>query len=341
MLEQMLKQMLKQMLQQMLQQMLKQKLQYCANSLKLLVPLVFCFSGLCWSANISLVVPTTPAAGPDILARILAKELNARFGAVVVVDNKAGASGNIANDYVSRAKPDGSTLLVASTSFVLNSAVNPNLSFDPIKDFVPISLLGTGTLCLVTPMSLAPNTLAEFLALAKSSQLDYASPGNGTPQHLSMELFKLESGLNLFHIPFKAASNAINDLTGGHVSAMIVPMHTILPLYKASKLKMLAVMSKERSALAPGIATFKEQGFPKLQVDVWYALLAPKGTPASIIQSLNDQVNQILKSTEVSAQLSNHGIDASGGSSIQLAELLKSELTRWSQVVKTAHIKAD
>jgi tripartite-type tricarboxylate transporter receptor subunit TctC len=302
--------------------------------------LMMCVSNV-GAGNINLIVPTTPAAGPDILARLLAKELNARFGAVVVVDNKPGASGNIANDYVSRAKPDGSTLLVASTSFVLNSAVNSNLTFDPIKDFSPIALLGTGTLCLVTPVTLAPNTLNEFLALAKSTPLDYASPGNGTPQHLSMELFKLESGTQLFHIPFKAASNAINDLTGGHVSAMIVPMHTVMPLYKASKLKMLAVMSKDRSALAPNIATFKEQGFPKLQVDVWYALLAPKNTNPATLQLLNDQINQILKSQEVSSQLANHGIDVAGGSAAQLADLLKSEWSRWSQVVKTAHIKAD
>jgi tripartite-type tricarboxylate transporter receptor subunit TctC len=304
----------------------------------------FCLSlmGLvCEAANLNLVVPTTPAAGPDILARILAKELNARFGTTVVVDNKPGASGNIANEFVSRSKPDGATLLVASTSFALNSAVNPNQSYDPIKDFVPIALLGTGTLCLVTPTSLTPNSLSEFINLSKSSQLDYASPGNGTPQHLSMELFKLEAGLNLFHIPFKAASNAINDLTGGHVSAMIVPMHTVLPLYKAGKLKMLAVMSKERAALAPNVQTFKEQGYPKLQVDVWYALLAPKGTSVSAAQQLNDQINQILKSAEVSSQLANHGIDVAGGSSVQLADLLKSEMSRWSQVVKSAHIKAD
>ena len=296
---------------------------------------------VCEAANLNLVVPTTPAAGPDILARILAKELNARFGTTVVVDNKPGASGNIANEFVSRSKPDGATLLVASTSFALNSAVNPNQSYDPIKDFVPIALLGTGTLCLVTPTSLTPNSLSEFINLSKSSQLDYASPGNGTPQHLSMELFKLEAGLNLFHIPFKAASNAINDLTGGHVSAMIVPMHTVLPLYKAGKLKMLAVMSKERAALAPNVQTFKEQGYPKLQVDVWYALLAPKGTSVSAAQQLNDQINQILKSAEVSSQLANHGIDVAGGSSVQLAYLLKSEMSRWSQVVKSAHIKAD
>lgn len=310
------------------------------TKLLLIIPALVCSLSLC-ASTLNLVVPTTPAAGPDILARLLAKELNARFGAVVVVDNRPGASGNIANDFVSRAKPDGTTLLVASTSFVLNSAVNPNLTFDPIKDFSPIAILGTGTLCLVTPVSLSSNTLSEFLSLARSTQLDYASPGNGTPQHLSMELFKLESGLNLFHIPFKAASNAINDLTGGHVSAMIVPMHTVLPLYKASKLKMLAVMSKDRSALAPNVPTFKEQGFPKLQVDVWYALLAPKNTPTPLIQQLNEQVNQILKSQEVSSQLNNHGIDAAGGSPSQLADLLKSETSRWNQVVKSAHIKAD
>jgi hypothetical protein len=296
---------------------------------------------VCEAANLNLVVPTTPAAGPDILARILAKELNARFGTTVMVDNRPGASGNIANEYVSRSKPDGSTLLVASTSFALNSAVNPNQSYDPIKDFVPIALLGTGTLCLVTPTSLAPNTLGEFINLSKSTQLDYATPGNGTPQHLSMELFKLEAGLNLFHIPFKAASNAINDLTGGHVSAMIVPMHTVLPLYKAGKLKMLAVMSKDRSPLAPNVQTFKEQGYPKLQVDVWYALLAPKGTSVNAAQQLNDQINLILKSADVTSQLANHGIDVAGGSSSQLGDLLKTEMARWSQVVKSAHIKAD
>ena len=296
---------------------------------------------VCEAANLNLVVPTTPAAGPDILARILAKELNARFGTTVMVDNRPGASGNIANEYVSRSKPDGSTLLVASTSFALNSAVNPNQSYDPMKDFVPIALLGTGTLCLVTPTSLAPNTLGEFINLSKSTQLDYATPGNGTPQHLSMELFKLEAGLNLFHIPFKAASNAINDLTGGHVSAMIVPMHTVLPLYKAGKLKMLAVMSKDRSPLAPNVQTFKEQGYPKLQVDVWYALLAPKGTSVNAAQQLNDQINLILKSADVTSQLANHGIDVAGGSSSQLGDLLKTEMARWSQVVKSAHIKAD
>jgi tripartite-type tricarboxylate transporter receptor subunit TctC len=291
--------------------------------------------------NITLIVPTTPATGADILARLLAQQLNTKFGQVVVVENKPGASGNIGNDFVARAKPDGATLLIASTSFALNSAVNPNLPFDPIKDFAPITLLGTGTLCLVTPSSLAPNNLTEFIALAKSSQLDYGSPGNGTPQHLAMELFKMEAGVNLFHIPFKAAANAVNDLTGGHVSAMIVPMHTVLPLVKAGRLKMLAVMSKERAELAPNVLTFKEQGYPKLQVDVWYALLAPKGTPAGLVQELNNQVMQILKAPNVVSQLGVHGIEANPSASSTLADLLKMELGRWTQVVKTAQIKAD
>lgn len=291
--------------------------------------------------NTTLIVPTTPATGADIMARLLAQQMNSKFAKVVVVENKPGASGNIGNDYVARAKPDGATLLVASTSFALNSAVNPNLPFDPIKDFSPISLLGTGTLCLVTPSGLAPNNLTEFIALAKSSPLDYASPGNGTPQHLAMELFKIEAGVNLFHIPFKAAANAVNDVTGGHVSAMIVPMHTVLPLVKAGRLKMLAVMSKERAELAPNVLTFKEQGYPKLQVDVWYALLAPKGTPVGIVQELNNEVDQILKTPSVAAQLSVHGIEASPSASSTLADLLKMELGRWTQVVKTAQIKAD
>ena len=311
--------------------------------------LFFCILGwlqpltLTWAAStgITLVVPTTPATGADILARVLAQQMSSKLGQVVVVENKPGASGNIGNDFVSRAKPDGSTLLVASTSFALNSAVNPNLPFDPIKDFVPITLLGTGTLCLVTPSSLAANNLPEFIALAKTAQLDYASPGNGTPQHLAMELFKMESGANLFHIPFKAAANAINDVTGGHVSSMIVPMHTVLPLVKSGRLKMLAVMSKTRAELAPNVPTFKEQGYPKLEVDVWYALLGPKGMPQSQAQDLNLLVSQFLKTPSVAAQLSVHGIEANPGSANALGELIKFEVTRWSQVVKTAQIKAD
>jgi tripartite-type tricarboxylate transporter receptor subunit TctC len=294
-------------------------------------------------ANLSLIVSASPGTGLDILARTLSQQFSIKGNYATVVENKAGASGNIAADLVTRAKPDGATLLVVGTTFATNAAVNPNLPFDTVKDFAPVALLGTGTLCLVVPSSSTANTLAEFLQMAKTSAkgVNYASPGNGTPQHLAMELLKFEAGLNLFHVPFKGSAGAVNDVAAGHVSAMIAPVHTVMPLVKAGKLKMLAVLSSERAAQMPQVPTFKEQGLPKVQVDIWYGLMAPKGTSPQVIQSLNQEVNLVLKNPEIVANLAKQGIDAGGGTPQLMAETLSAELKRWPPVVKAAQIKAD
>jgi tripartite-type tricarboxylate transporter receptor subunit TctC len=293
--------------------------------------------------NLSLIVSASPGTGLDILARTLSQQFGLKGSYATVVDNKAGASGNIAADLVARAKPDGTTLLVVGTTFATNAAVNPNLPFDTVKDFAPVALLGTGTLCLVVPSSSSVNTLPEFLQVAKTSTkgVDYASPGNGTPQHLAMELLKFEANLNLFHVPFKGTAGAVNDVAAGHVSAMIAPVHTVMPLVRAGKLRMLAVLSAERVAQLPQVPTFKEHGLPKVQVDIWYGLMAPKGTPAQLIQTLNQDVHQVLKSPEVMANLARQGIDAGGGSPQVMADTLAIELKRWPPVVKAAQIKAD
>lgn len=293
--------------------------------------------------NITLVVATTPGTGSDILARTLSQQFSSRLGIVAVVDNRPGASGNIGAEYVARARPDGSVLLVAATTFATNAAVHPSLPYDPVKDFEPVALLGTGTLALVVPASFSANTLGEFVAMAKANAdaINYASPGNGTPQHLAMELFKQEAGIKLFHVPFKGAAGALNDLTGGHVSAMIAPVHTVGSLVKAGKLKMLAVMSRERAASWPAVPTFREQGFANVQVDVWYGLFAPRGTAAATVQQLNEEVNQTLKSGEIAAGLARQGIDVSGGAPAVMAQTLDSEIKRWPPVVRAAGIKAD
>jgi tripartite-type tricarboxylate transporter receptor subunit TctC len=293
--------------------------------------------------NLSLIVSASPGTGLDILARTLSQQFGLKGNFTTVVDNKAGASGNIAADHVARAKPDGATLLVVGTTFATNAAVNPNLPFDTVKDFVPVALLGTGTLCLVVPSSSTANSLAEFLQMAKTSTkgVNYASPGNGTPQHLAMELLKFEAGLNLFHVPFKGSAGAVNDVAAGHVSAMVAPVHTVMPLVKAGKLKMLAVLSSERVSQLPQVPTFKEHGLPKVQVDIWYGLMAPKGTAPQVVQSLNQEVNLVLKNPEIVANLAKQGIDAGGGSSQLMADTLSAELKRWPPVVKAAQIKAD
>lgn len=294
-------------------------------------------------ANLSLIVSASPGTGLDILARTLSQQFGLKGSYATVVDNKAGASGNIAADLVARAKPDGTNLLVVGTTFATNAAVNPNLSFDTVKDFAPVALLGTGTLCLVVPSASTANTLPEFLQMAKSSVkgVDYASPGNGTPQHLAMELLKFEASLNLFHVPFKGTAGAVNDVAAGHVSAMIAPVHTVMPLVKAGKLRVLAVLSAERVAQLPQVPTFKEHGLPKVQVDIWYGLMAPKGTSPQVIQTLNQDVNQVLKSPDVMANLAKQGIDAGAGSPQVMADTLAAELKRWPPIVKAAQIKAD
>jgi tripartite-type tricarboxylate transporter receptor subunit TctC len=294
-------------------------------------------------ANLSLIVSASPGTGLDILARTLSQQFGLKGSYTTVVDNKAGASGNIAADLVARAKPDGTNLLVVGTTFATNAAVNPNLPFDTVKDFAPVALLGTGTLCLVVPSASTANTLPEFLQMAKGSVkgVDYASPGNGTPQHLAMELLKFEANLNLFHVPFKGTAGAVNDVAAGHVSAMVAPVHTVMPLVKAGKLRVLAVLSAERVAQLPQVPTFKEHGLPKVQVDIWYGLMAPKGTSPQVIQTLNQEVNQVLKSPEVMANLAKQGIDAGGGSPQEMVDTLAAELKRWPPIVKAAQIKAD
>jgi tripartite-type tricarboxylate transporter receptor subunit TctC len=293
---------------------------------------------------LTLVVAASPGTGVDILAREVGQQFMQARGTAVVVDNRAGASGNLGAEFVARAKPDGATLLVGATTFATNASVNAaTLPYDPQKDFVPVALLGTGTLCLVVSSSFPASTIQQFIAQAKAApgKINYASPGNGTPQHLAMELVKLEAGIDLFHVPFKATSSAINDVAGGHVSAMIAPIHTVLPLVTAGKLKLLAVLSPERLASLPKVPTFKEVGLPRLQLDVWYGLFAPAATPPAVVAQLNRDVNQALKGKGVAENLARQGIEPGGGAPQVLADKLQAELTRWPPVVKAAHITAD
>ncbi len=293
---------------------------------------------------ISLVVAATPGTGVDILARVLGRQILANRGTAVVVDNRPGASGNIGAEHVARAKPDGATLLVAATTFATNTFLNATtLPYNPVRDFAPIALLGIGALCLVVPASYPANTLQEFISAAKAKpgSINYASPGNGTPQHLAMELVKLEAGIDLFHVPYKGTSGALTDVAGGHVSAMIAPIHTVMPLVASGKLKALAVMSLERFPGLPNVPTFRELGLPKVQIDVWYGLFAPAGTAPATLAQLNKDVNLALKGDGVAQSLSRQGIVPAGGSPQQLARKLQDELDRWPPIIKAANITAD
>jgi len=292
---------------------------------------------------ITIVVPFSLGTGPDILARLAGQKLGERWGASVIVDNRPGASGNIGAELVAKGPGDGYTLMMTATSFALNAALNKSAPYDPLKSFAPVSLVATGALAFAVSTDTPAKTLKEFVALAKArpGELNYASSGNGTPQHLTMELFKLAAGVNITHVPYKDSAAATRDLAGGHVDAMIFPVNTAAPLVRAGKARSLAVFGNERSPVFPDAPTMKEEGFTSVEAHVWYALFAPAATPPETVQKLNDEMNVILGLADVKEFLSRQGLVAAGGSPDRLTEMVSAELARWIRVIAEAKIRRD
>ena len=295
------------------------------------------------SRAMQIVVPYTPGTGADILARILGPRLAERWKVAVVIENRAGASGNIGTDAVAKAAPDGYTFLFTATSFGTNPAVNRKLPFDPVKSFVPVIQLASSSVSVIVTAGLPAKSMREFLELARSQpgKLYYSSPGNGAPQHLAMELLKLDAHIDLVHVPYKGSGGALADLVGGHVQAMIVSLQTVAPYVQSGKLRMLAVMSSERSEAFPDVPTLKELGLPDLEVDTWYGVFAPAGTNQAVVAKLNAELNALLRQSEIRTVLAKQGMIPVGGSPESFGELVRKELARWSRVVAAAGIKAD
>ncbi len=293
---------------------------------------------------VHIVVPYTPGTGADILSRVLGPKLSERWKAAVVTDNRPGATGNIGADAVAKSAPDGYTLLLTATSFATNPALSRGkLTFDPLKDFEPVLLLATGGLGVYVNPGVAAKSVRELVELARKEpgKLYYSSPGNGGPQHLAMELLKLETGIDMVHVPYKGAGGAIADLVGGHVQAMISALQTVAPHVQSGRLRMLGVMSAERAPAFPEVPTLKEQGLPDLEVETWYAMFAPAGTPPAIVARVNRECNELLKEGDVKDVLEKQGLNAAGGTPQRLGTLLARELPRWTRVVNAAKIKAD
>jgi tripartite-type tricarboxylate transporter receptor subunit TctC len=292
---------------------------------------------------IQIVVPYTPSTGADILSRILGPKLADHWKVAVVTENRAGASGNIGTEFVAKSAPDGYTLLCTATSFGTNPAVNRNLPFDPVKSFVPVIQLASSSVSVIVTPSLPAKSMREFIELARREpgKLYYSSPGNGAPQHLAMELLKQEAHMDLVHVPYKGSGGALTDLVGGHVQAMIVSLQTVAPYVQSGKLRMLAVMSTERSEAFPDVPTLKELGLADLEVDTWYGVFAPAGTSPAVVAKINTELNVLLKQPDVRSLLVKQGMMAVGGSPERFGELVRKELARWSRVVAAAGIKAD
>ena len=295
------------------------------------------------SRLIRFVVPFTPGTGPDLLARILGEELRQRLNEPVITENKPGASGNIGTQAAARAEPDGQTLLVTVNTFVMNASLFRSIPYDPEKSFLPIVEVATGALGLVVHPSTDVKTVQELIALARSKpgEINYASPGRGTPQHLAMELFKLTAQVNLTHIPYSGSAGAVNDLIGGHVAAMFLPVHTALPLAQQGSIRILAIGSRTRAKQAPDVPTLAELGITDYDVDLWFGVLAPAETPRAVIDRYNAAFNEILAQPGVQVALEKQGMTAQGGSPERLAELITRDRARWAKVIRDAGITPD
>jgi tripartite-type tricarboxylate transporter receptor subunit TctC len=289
---------------------------------------------------ITIVVPYTPGSGPDILARAIGDELQQRWNQPVVIDNKPGASGNIGTQLVARAAPDGNTILMTTNPFTNNVSLFKNLPYDPVKSFTPVVHVATGTIALVVHPSVPAKTTKELIdhMKARPGELNYGSPGAGTPHHLAMELFKLVTKTDAKHIPYRGSAGATQDLIGGHVGAAFQAIHVIMPMAAQNQVRLLAVGGKERTPVAPDVPTLQEQGLADFEVTFWYGILAPAGTPAEIVARYNTTLNEILKSSAVVDKLSKQGLIVTGGTPERLAAFLTGEIAKWQKVVKDAGI---
>ncbi len=296
------------------------------------------------SRPVTLVVPFTSGSGSDTIARIISPKLSERWKQAVIVDNRPGASGNLGTDKVAKAQPDGLTLLMAIDTITMTPSIYKSLPYDPIRDLAPIARLAVASYGLAINNDVPAKDLNSLFALIKSKpgKMNYASPGSGTPHHLSMELLKNLKGLELVHVPYKGLSGAQTDLIGGQVQVMIATFNSLLPFAKAGKIKMLAVTGSKRSELLPEVPTFLEQGIPEFEnLFPWYGVLAPAGTPKEIQSKLYKDFTEVMELEDVKKQLKDQGIFVNLLNADQLSSLMKSDMQRWKNVVTQAHITQD
>ena len=293
---------------------------------------------------ITLVVPNPPGGLVDTSARLLSEPLTRVIGQTVVVDNKPGASGNIAYQYVANAKPDGYTLLISYSGYhVGNPALMDKLPWDPVKDFSPIALLTVSTNVIAVHPSVPVNNLKEFIAYAKANpgKLNYASQGNGSVSHIGTEMFKQTTGIDMVHVPYKGSGPAIQDVLAGQVQVFISTPPSVMQHVQSGKLKGLAVTGKNRHPGMPNVPTTAEAGLPTFQLESWVALFAPAGTPAPIVTKLTDSVKKSLALPEVKERADAAGVELRYLTPAQTEALVKKELPYWSKVIKSANITLD
>ena len=293
---------------------------------------------------ISFIVPYGAGGGADSRSRQIANLLSIELGQPIIIENKAGAGGNIGTEFIAKAAPDGYTLGMGNFApLAVNKALFGNLRFDPVKDLMPIILIDKGPLILMVNPKSPYKTVADVVKVAKEKPgvLTFASGGIGGTHQLSAELFKQSAGIDLIHIPYKSGAAAASDLLGANVDMMFEQMYSAKPNVDAGKLRAIAITSKTRSPLLKSIPTFAESGFPQVEVLNWQGFIAPKGTPPEIIDKINKAVNAILKKDTVRDLILSQGNEVGGGTPEEFAALVKSESLKWTEVIKKGNIKPD
>ena len=294
--------------------------------------------------TVTLVVPFTPGSGSDIIARIIAPKLSERWKQAVIVDNKPGASGNIGAEAAAKAAPDGYTLLMAINTFTMAPNLYKKVPFDPTTDFTPIMKMAVANFAIVVHPSMPAADLPGVIALAKAKpgQINFGSPGNGTPHHLAMELMKQQLGFDMLHVPYRGISNATTDLIGGQIQLMFASVHSMLPHVRSGRLRMLASTGATRSAVTPNVPVFREYGIEFMDaVDAWYAVLAPAKTSPELVKALHRDVSAVLALPEVKEQMAVQGLTIQTSTPEQLGSLVQADYLRWKKTIADAKIQVD
>ena len=293
---------------------------------------------------ITLIVPNPPGGLVDTSARLLSEPLGRVLNETVIVENKPGASGNTAYQFVAKAKPDGYTLLISYSGYhVGNPALMEKLPWDPLKDFAPIALLTVSTNVIAVHPSIPVNNLKELIAYAKANpgKLNYASQGNGSVSHIGTEIFKQTTGIEMVHVPYKGSGPAIQDVLAGQVQVFITTPPSVMQHVQSGKLKGLAVTGKTRHPSMPNVPTTAEAGLASFQLESWVALYAPAATPAPVVAKLSEAVKKSLEQAEVKQRADTAGVEVRYLNPQQMDVLLKKELPYWNKVIKAANIKLD
>ena len=292
---------------------------------------------------IRLIAPSSPGSGVDIVSRIIAIPLSADLGQQVVVDNRAGAGGNIGADIAAKSVPNGYTLLTCTPSQVINAVLYKNLSLDLQGEFAPISLIGSGQFILIANQSVPAKNVQQLIQLAKAKPgaLHYASAGQGNVTHLTAELFKSTAGVNLTHVPYKGSGPALTEVMGGQVQVMFANIVAAMPVIRSGKVQALGATGSKRPGAAPEIPTIAESGLPGFEVTAWFGMLAPKATPRDIVAKVNATLVKALKSADTRQKLGHEGLDAIGSTSAEFATYLQGEAKKWAKAVEISGAKAN